>query len=150
MQGHCYRFRHGVENNLALAADRYKRATNIVDFTGAKWTAQYELGTMYETCEGIEQDYTEAFKNYNYSAFQFSPDAQWKVALWWESGIGVEKNIHQAVNFFRMAANNGHRDPQIKSFKYYLQDTAWSGISSLLLKQSYILSRKAAKRSNGY
>ncbi len=121
MQGHCYRFGHGVRKNLALAVDRYRRATNVVDATGARYLAHYELGTMYEAGEGIDQDYSKAFENYNCSAFQLNPDAQWKVALWCESGIGVEQNNHRAVDFFRMAANNGNRDAQIKSFKYYMQ-----------------------------
>ncbi len=121
MQGHCYRYEYGVEKNLALAADRYKRVTKIVDSTGAKYRAHYELGVMYETGEGLDQDYTKAFENYSYRAFQLNPDAQWKVALWCESGIGVEQNSHRAVHYFHMAANNGHRDAQIKLFEYNMQ-----------------------------
>ena len=48
---------------------------------------------MYEAGEGLEQDYSKAFENYNYSADVMHHDAQWKIALWCESGIGVEKNI---------------------------------------------------------
>ncbi len=44
-----------------------------------------------------------------------------KIGLWCESGIEVEKNIARAVEYFRLAANGGHRDAQIKSYNYYME-----------------------------
>ncbi len=76
MQGNCYRFGHGVQKNLDLAIDRCERATDTVDYTKARYSAHYELGTMYETGEGVDQDYTKAFENNNHSAHQLNPDVQ--------------------------------------------------------------------------
>ncbi len=98
-QWHCFRYGHGVKKNLAVAIDRCKRALDTSDFTQQ------------------DQDYMKAFENYDHCAFQINSGAQWKVALWCESGIGVEQNVHRAVHYFRMAANSGHKDAQIKSLK---------------------------------
>ncbi len=62
MQGHCYRFGYGVKKNLASAVDRYKRAINTPDFTRARYSAHYELATMYETGERAQPRLFEGFR----------------------------------------------------------------------------------------
>ncbi len=120
-QGECCRYGYGVEKNLDLAIQSYKKATRVIDDADGKYLAHHALGTMYEAGDGLERDYPQAFENYNYSADVMNHDAQWKVALWCECGIGVEKDIARAVEYFRLAANGGHRDARIKSYNYYLE-----------------------------
>ncbi len=110
-----------MKKNLNTAIQSNRNAIRVADYTKVKWLAHYALGTMYESVEGLERNYSKAFENYNYSADVMNPDAQWKVVLWCESGIGVEKDIGRAVEYFRLAGNSGHRDPQIKSYKYYME-----------------------------
>ncbi len=96
-QGECYRYGYGVSKNLNMAIPSFKKGIRVVDFADGKYLAHYALGTMYEAGEGLEPDYAKAFENYNYAADFLNHDAQWKVVLWCESGIGMEKDIARAV-----------------------------------------------------
>ena len=55
---------------------------------------------MYETDEDIEQDYSKAFEEYSWSAFHLNPDAQWKVTLWCDSGVGYNRAFIETSNTF--------------------------------------------------
>ena len=119
--GECYRYVSGVKKNLGLAVQSYKKATRVDIDAYGKSFAHYALGTMYEAGEGMNRDYAQAFENYNYSADVMHHNAQWKIALWCEYGIGVEKDISREIEYFRLVANGGHRDSQIKSYNYYME-----------------------------
>ncbi len=62
--------------------------------------AYYALGTMHEAGEGMERDYAQAFEIYKYCKEVMNHNGQWKTALWYESGIGEERDTVRAVNTF--------------------------------------------------
>ncbi len=120
-QAQCYRHGYGVQKNLSTAIRSYKKAIRVVDFELGKYLAHYALATRYETRQGLKRNYSKAFENYNQAADVMNRAVQWKVGLWCESGIGVEKDNDRAVEYFRLAANSGHQDAQIKSYHYYME-----------------------------
>ncbi len=90
---------------MYLVIQSYKRATRVVDFVGSKSLAHYTLWTMYEAGESVKPDHLKALENYKYSADFMNHDALWKVPLWLESGVCVQKNIVRAVDYFFVAAS---------------------------------------------
>ena len=77
-----------------------------------------------------------AFEDFFYAANQIHPGAQWKVALFFESGIGTDRCEDGAVHYFRLAANRGHRNAQLKSTEYYMKG---KGISRDLQTETELL-----------
>ncbi len=55
---------------------------------------------MHEAGEGMERDYAQAFEIYKYCKEVMNHNGQWKTALWYESGIGEERDTVRAVNTF--------------------------------------------------
>ncbi len=64
----------------------------------------------------MELDFPKAIENCNYSADFLDRDAQLEDALSFESGTGVENEIAIAAMYFRLTANDGRRDIQMKSY----------------------------------
>ncbi len=85
--------------------------------------AQFHLGGMYETGEGIEQDVSQALAWYRLAANQGHAAAQFHLGVMYETGKDVKKDKSQAVAWYRLAANQGHADAQ-----YYLGDKYEHGI----------------------
>ncbi len=52
----------------------------------------------------------------------------------------MERNIARAVEYFRLAANGGRRDAQIKSYNYYLEG---KGIQRNLMSAAQIIENAA-------
>ena len=72
--------------------------------------AQYNLGVMYDTGEGVPKDYAEAAKWYRKAAEQGHAVAQFNLGVMYADGEGVSKNDAEAVKWFRQAAEQGHLD----------------------------------------
>jgi len=69
--------------------------------------AQYDLGTMYQSGDGVDVDYKKAFDYYLKSAEQDFEDAQAQLALFYGLGKGIEKNHTKAAYWHKKAAKGG-------------------------------------------
>ena len=69
--------------------------------------AACNLGYLYETGVGVEQNWKEAAAWYEKSAEQSYPRAQYNLAWCYENGKGVEQNIEKALELYRAAAETG-------------------------------------------
>jgi TPR repeat protein len=63
-------------------------------------------------------DEQKAFKLYQKAAKLSNKLAQYNLALMYEDGSGVEKNIDQAIYWFKKSAEQGDQDAQIKLNEY--------------------------------
>jgi len=74
--------------------------------------AQNFLGVMYDTGQGLTQDYSEAARWYRRAAEQGDADAQYNLATLYESGDGAAQDDAEAAYWYRNAAEQGHADAQ--------------------------------------
>ena len=83
-------------------------------------TAQYELGRMYCTGEGVALDDEKAADWFRKSAEQGDAYAQNAIGLGYLNGQGVAKNYEKAVDWFRKSAEQGNRMGQSYLADMYL------------------------------
>ena len=122
VRGECFRNGYGVEPNLVEAAACYRRATQMKNGMDGAVFSKFELGRMYELGHGgLQVDLSKAFDHYHFSARRMHQEAQFKVALFSETGKGVDKFADRAAYYFGLAANSGHRQAQVKACEYYLK-----------------------------
>ena len=69
--------------------------------------AQYQLGFMYETGQGVEQDYRRAAQWYEKAAAQGHAQAQYQLGCLYREGLGVEENDEEAEKWWQRAAAQG-------------------------------------------
>jgi predicted small lipoprotein YifL len=74
--------------------------------------AQYNLGVMYRTGQGVEQDFKEAVNWYRKAADQGDVEAQFTLGLMYDTGEGVEQDFKEAVKWYQNAADQGYADAQ--------------------------------------
>ena len=81
--------------------------------------AQFYLGFMYETGQGVAQDDAEAVKWYRRAAEQGDADAQNNLGLMYEYGEGVAQDYVQAHMWYSLAASRlpsgDERDETVKN-----------------------------------
>jgi TPR repeat protein len=83
--------------------------------------AQYQLGRMYGSGEGVSQDAAAAMSWYRKAAEQGSADAQRLLGTTYEVGMGVPQDYETAVSWYRRAAEQGDSFSQyILGLKYGL------------------------------
>lgn len=70
--------------------------------------AQFELGLMYASGDGVPKDSTEAVKWYRKAAEQGHARAQYSIGYMYYIGDGVPKDATEAVQWFRKAAEQGN------------------------------------------
>lgn len=91
-------------------------ATAFREFTAAAEAgldlAQYNLGVLYYTGQGVAQDYQQAFVWTNKAAEQGHMRAQFNLATLYFSGIGVEQDHATAFSWYERAARSGHGEAQ--------------------------------------
>ncbi len=75
-------------------------------------TAQYILGWIYQSGEGVAQDLAEAAKWYRRAADKGNADAQYALGSLYAAGGGVKRDDTEAVKLFRKAAEQGLADAQ--------------------------------------
>lgn len=80
-------------------------------------SAQFILGQLYRTGQGVVQDDRVAAEWYKDAAEQGNVAAQNNLALMFYNGMGVPKDHAEAVKWFAMAADQGFASAQ-----YYLAD----------------------------
>ena len=79
---------------------------------GGDGEAQYRLGMMLHTGEGVPQNETDAVQWLQRAATQGSSEAQRLLGRMYLSGQGVPRNEAEAVSWYRRAADQG--DPEIQ------------------------------------
>ena len=72
--------------------------------------AQYNLGMLYYSGEGVGRDLKEAAMWYRKSAGQGVPQAQYSLANCYYKGEGVQQDNKEAVRWYRAAADQGLED----------------------------------------
>ena len=75
--------------------------------------AQNNLGVMYYSGEGVEQDYARAAELYGKAAEQGHMYAQYNLGGMYYDGEGVEQDFARAAELFRKAADAGNNEAQI-------------------------------------
>jgi len=70
--------------------------------------AQYHLGSMYNSGEGIPHDDEQAVQWYRKAAEQGHVGAQYNLALMYKHGQGVLLDFKRASQWFTKAAEQGH------------------------------------------
>ena len=72
--------------------------------------AQYTLGNMYYSGQGVEQNYDEAVGWYRKAAEQGHVEAQWELSKLYERGSrGVKRNYVEAAKWCEKASEQGHK-----------------------------------------
>lgn len=123
MLGVTYLFGPGnIQKNPSAAAQWFQIVAERSREGGWAHPAMQLLGGMYETGEGVSQDYREALKWYKIAArakdlpgmtrffwvSEFSvASAQYKVGLMYADGKGVPPDYNEAAKWFRKAAQQG-------------------------------------------
>ncbi|MBL4608314.1 MAG: SEL1-like repeat protein, partial [Pseudomonadales bacterium] len=69
--------------------------------------AQFNLGAMYESGEGVEQSYIEARRWHLLAAEQGFSDAQNNLGALYNNGTGIERDYAEAMRWYRLAAEQG-------------------------------------------
>jgi hypothetical protein len=93
--------------------------TNEQAATGEAET-QFHLGTLYETGNGVPQDYTQAIIWYRKAAEQNLAIAQYRLGVLYANGVGVPPDESQAAAWFRRAADQGYVYAQVMLGSDYL------------------------------
>jgi len=70
-------------------------------------SAQCNLGVMYCSGQGVEQDYVEAAGWFHLAAAQGNTSAQCNLGVMYRNGHGVTRDYAEAANWFRLAADRG-------------------------------------------
>ena len=70
--------------------------------------AQFNLGWMHESGQGITQDYQEALKWYRLAAAKGHAGAQFNLGWMYESGQGITQDYQEALKWYRLAAGQGN------------------------------------------
>ena len=72
--------------------------------------AQYWLGTIFYSGQGVAQDYAEAAHWYRLAAEQGYPRAQYNLGLMYALGNGVIQDYSTAHMWFNIVARDGYSD----------------------------------------
>jgi TPR repeat protein len=102
--GLCYEHGYGTEVDRAGAYAKYVEAAKAGDAYGALCLA---LANYQGT--GCEVNYASAFEWMSKSAFS-NVGAQYYMGKFYEDGVGVTKDVGQAVQWYRKAASKGNDD----------------------------------------
>ncbi|MBL8698590.1 MAG: SEL1-like repeat protein [Alphaproteobacteria bacterium] len=79
---------------------------------GGDAAAQFTLGARYAAGEGVDQDWSEAFKWFKRAAESGMPTAQHNLAVMYERSRGTEQNLDEAAKWYEKAAEQGYPPSQ--------------------------------------
>ncbi|WP_181817734.1 tetratricopeptide repeat protein [Psychromonas sp. B3M02] len=112
------KFSEGYE---AAHSGNYKKAVKIWLPLAEKGDApaQYTIGWMYESGQGVKKDLKKAVYWYKKSAEQEYEAAQYVLGTLYEKGEGVEQNSEAALSYYLLAAEQGDPISQFQVGNYY-------------------------------
>lgn len=76
-------------------------------------SAQYNLGVLYATGDGVGKDVEEAFKWYARAAENGHATAQYNLGIFYRDGLGTAADARKAIEWLARAAENGNVFAQI-------------------------------------
>ncbi|RKZ05637.1 hypothetical protein DRQ32_12165 [bacterium] len=79
---------------------------------GLNIMAIYLVAWMYDTAQGIPQDYKQAFEWYEKAADLGYGDAQLRLAQMYQQGQGIEQSNDLALHWYKTAAQQGYNKAQ--------------------------------------
>ncbi len=82
-------------------------------------TAQFALGNIYFTGDGVPKDFGEATKWYRQAAEQGIEGAQYKLARMCDTGEGLPRDFHEAAKWYKKSAEQGNSDAQANLGRLY-------------------------------
>ncbi|GAA6001639.1 hypothetical protein JCM10207_002243 [Rhodosporidiobolus poonsookiae] len=100
------------------AKDRRSDKANEAEAMVAGLTAGY-LGRMYLRGEGVGANYAKAFLWYSRGRVQGDRDSLNGLGIMYRDGLGVERDLTKATNFFQAASQNDHPDAQVNLGKLH-------------------------------
>jgi TPR repeat protein len=74
--------------------------------------AQFNLGLLYDTGQGVPQNYAEAATWYRKAAERGNAKSQYSLGRMYEAGQGVPRNYAEAATWYRKAAEQGFDEAQ--------------------------------------
>ena len=95
----------GDKEDLEEAVKWYQEAAGRGDAR-----AQFEIGWLYQSGEGVEEDHGKAVEWYCLSAEQGYAKAQYWLGWCYQHGWGVEPDMAKAVKWYRLAAEQGNAE----------------------------------------
>ncbi|CAM9600810.1 unnamed protein product, partial [Choristocarpus tenellus] len=113
---------------LGDACNWYRLAADPTDAANNP-RAQNYLGVMYLEGRGLVRNTTEAVKWFVRSSRQGDPQGCRNMGMCYEGGVGVPKDIHKAMEFYRLAAE-GYSIPAVHSLAYLLARDALHKLAS--------------------
>lgn len=81
--------------------------------------AQFEVGLMYQSGTGIEQDYQAALFWFEKAAEQEDALAMFQLGIYYREGLGVEKSSEKSFQWFLTSAQNGYVPIYARLGDYY-------------------------------
>jgi len=103
-----------LEGNEAYDAKEYEKAFSLYKKAAEAGyaPAQNDIGYMYMSGEGVEENDVEAVKWYLKAVEQGLAEAQTNLGYMYDYGKGVEENDVEAVKWYRIAAERGNTAAQ--------------------------------------
>tara|TARA_A100001037_G_scaffold300782_1_gene328974 strand:+ start:904 stop:1488 length:585 start_codon:yes stop_codon:yes gene_type:complete len=111
-------YEDGVEAAFAGDFDTAYKEFTIAAQEGLS-LAQYNLGILYFTGQGVEQNYEEAFKWTKEAAEQGHLNAQFNLGSLYLDGQGIQTNVSEGINWVTLAAKSGHANSAYTLAKMY-------------------------------
>ena len=81
--------------------------------------SQVNIGLMYQSGEGVSQDYAEAMAWFKKAADQGYLPAYLRIGLAYRDGRGVDRNYAEAAEWFKKAADQGYADAELELGWFY-------------------------------
>jgi hypothetical protein len=100
------------ENKATLKKIKFLRQQVTAEQGDA--VSQFNLGLMYDSGQGVTQDYQEAVRWYRLAAAQGYADAQFNLAVMYANGYGVAQDYQEAIRLYQALAAQGEADAQTK------------------------------------
>ena len=82
--------------------------------------AQFNLGTMYDSGQGVRQNYAEAVRWHRKAAEQGNAKAQYNLGLMYANGHGVHQDFHLSKEWFGKACD-GRIQEACNQYRYLNQ-----------------------------
>jgi TPR repeat protein len=109
--------------------------------------AQQKLRKVFFYGDYLLQDYQQAFKWLNHLATRINPESAYLLALYYDSGIGIEVDTRQALKWYEIAASQGIKDTYIPAAALYWREFTHNDNPELLAK-SYLWTPASCQVNN--
>jgi uncharacterized protein len=107
--GWCYRLGQGVGQDTEEAVRHYGLAADQGNASERNTVWAIATNTARG---GVEQSWEDAIRYYGLAADQGNASAQYNIALCYERGDGVARDLGEAVRYYRLAADHGDAKAQ--------------------------------------